>query len=268
MRSVRALSSVSSFAPTSHWLARFEGCVHCVLPEPDGRCQCCSCAGAWCCLEMPCCIGAILRRRLALALGQPRPPFLMSCAYNHCLVAPCSLCQEARIVQAEKYSASESPPPAHRLGRFAAAISGCSSRSIARGSELLRTLHVNRVVQRREHRSQATSPGILQWCVCTQSGAQKARCRLWSASWACRLLLGQRLRCLGQRFRRHGMALTDDTRTAVAMHPCWAGQGLAHVIRGVCARARLVVNPSCDYQHTIFTVTHDRTLYSQSRAPL
>ena len=57
------------------------------------------CAGAWCCLEMPCCIGAILRRRLALALGLKPPPFHVACCFNHCIAMPCSLCQEARLVQ-------------------------------------------------------------------------------------------------------------------------------------------------------------------------
>ena len=63
------------------------------------------CAGAWCCLEMPCCIGALLRRRLALALGLKAPPFHVACCVNHCLAMPCSLCQEARLVQRMNFGA-------------------------------------------------------------------------------------------------------------------------------------------------------------------
>jgi|EP01047_Picozoa_sp_COSAG01_P058673 Cys-rich protein (TIGR01571 family) len=91
----------------------------------------CICAGAWCCLEvtatqrlstsvilmapplltraysraqMPCCIGAILRRKLAVALGLPVPSFFRACLWNHGLCCFCTLCQEARLVEKAKYS--------------------------------------------------------------------------------------------------------------------------------------------------------------------
>ena len=68
-----------------------------------GRCRCSywTCAAAWCCLEMPCCIGAVLRRRLYVALGYDPPSFATACLWYHCLCAPCSICQEARLVAAK-----------------------------------------------------------------------------------------------------------------------------------------------------------------------
>ena len=65
------------------------------------RCSYCACAAAWCCLEMPCCIGAVLRRRLYVAIGYDPPSFAVACMWNHCLCAPCSICQEARLVAAK-----------------------------------------------------------------------------------------------------------------------------------------------------------------------
>ena len=70
-------------------------------PACPGCCSQCVCAAAWCCLEMPCCIGAVLRRRLAVAIGDPPPPFLVACLWYHCLCAPCSIMQEARLVEAK-----------------------------------------------------------------------------------------------------------------------------------------------------------------------
>ena len=52
---------------------------------------------------MPCCIGAVLRRRLAVAIGARPPPFAAACLKNHCLFAPCSICQEAKIVQKKQH---------------------------------------------------------------------------------------------------------------------------------------------------------------------
>lgn len=50
---------------------------------------------------MPCCIGGKLRQRLALAIGDPPPTFLTACLWYHCLCAPCSIMQEARLVEAK-----------------------------------------------------------------------------------------------------------------------------------------------------------------------
>ena len=63
----------------------------------------CQLSSAVRCLQMPCCIGAVLRRRLAVAIGARPPPFAAACLKNHCLLAPCSICQEAKIVQKKQH---------------------------------------------------------------------------------------------------------------------------------------------------------------------
>lgn len=78
-------------------------CCPCVLmgrtAEFVGE-DCCVCGAAWLCCEIPCCIGGLLRSRLSHQLGQD-PPIGMwkACLLFHCLLMPCAICQEGRVVK-------------------------------------------------------------------------------------------------------------------------------------------------------------------------